>query len=245
MKKFAFNPNFFSKITRTLWLFLLLPLFSFGQSALTREHLFDTLPFLVDHYDQRVKEFADQPIQPGRIIFLGNSITEMGNWPELLGDSTVINRGIGGDVTFGVLRRLNDVIVRKPSKLFLLIGINDIGKDIPVRVIAGNIRKIISRIKAGSPETSIYLQSVLPVNPKVQGFPQHYNKEPQVISLNKLLRIVALREKCHFVNLFPLFLNQHKRMNRKYTIEGLHLKPSGYQVWVNYLHKTGCLSSKD
>ncbi|MHB1920947.1 MAG: GDSL-type esterase/lipase family protein [Chitinophagaceae bacterium] len=241
MKKFPLFSFVFSKMRLPIGLFLLLPLFSFGQSTLTREHLFDTVPFLTDHYAQRVKEFAEQPVVPGRIIFLGNSITEMGNWAQLLGDSTVINRGIGGDVTYGVLERLQDIIIRKPSKVFLLIGINDIGKDIPVRVIADNIRKIITRIKAGSPPTRIYLQSVLPVNPTVQGFPQHYNKESQVIALNKLLKVLALRVKCRFVNLFPLFLDKHQRMNKKYTIEGLHLLPAGYQVWIKYLRKTGCL----
>jgi len=63
-----------------------------------------------------------------------------------LNDSTVINRGIGGDITFDVLQRLDDVIKRKPSKLFILIGINDIGKDIPDAVIADNYRKIITRV---------------------------------------------------------------------------------------------------
>ncbi len=75
-------------------------------------------------------------------MFLGNSITEMGNWKNVLNDTTVINRGIGGDITYGVLKRLKDITDRRPSKLFILLGINDIGKDIPDAVIADNYLKI-------------------------------------------------------------------------------------------------------
>mgnify|MGYP001556411152 FL=1 len=114
-----------------LFLFVCLLLPAFCLSQVTNQRLFDTTGFMVDHYTQRKAMFENQPVVPGRIIFLGNSITEMGKWKDLLNDSTVLNRGIGGDVTFGVLSRLDDVIRRKPSKVFLLIGINDIGKDIP------------------------------------------------------------------------------------------------------------------
>ena len=88
-----------------------------------------------------MEKFKSEPMVTGKIVFLGNSITEMGDWKKLTGDSTVINRGIGGDITFGILQRLDEVLNRKPSKIFLLIGINDIGKDIPPAVIADNIKK--------------------------------------------------------------------------------------------------------
>ena len=153
---------------------LLLPFFSKAQ--VTNQRLFDTIGFIPEHYPQRIAVFEQEPVVTGRIIFLGNSITEMGNWKKLLNDTTVINRGIGGDITFGVLKRLDDVIKRQPSKLFLLIGINDIAKDIPDAVIADNIRKIILRVQAESPSAKIYVESILPVNLDVPNFPQHYDK---------------------------------------------------------------------
>jgi lysophospholipase L1-like esterase len=88
-----------------------------------------------------------------------------------LNDTTVLNRGIGGDITYGVLKRLDDVINRQPKKLFILLGINDIGKDIPDSVIAYNYFKIIKQVKEKSPATKIYVQSILPYKSNYKELP--------------------------------------------------------------------------
>ncbi len=220
---------------------LCLPLAAQAQSEVTNQRLFDITPFLPEHYAQRVERFEQEPVVTGRVVFLGDSITESGKWTELLADSTVVNRGISGDVTFGVLDRLDDVIRRQPARLFVMIGINDVGKDIPDEVIADNHRKIIEQVQAGSPDTEIYVQSLLPVNPAYPGFPQHYDKENHVARVNKLLREVTAAAGCRFVNLFPLFLNAQERLDERYTYDGLHLNDVGYQVWIDYLRQTGYL----
>ncbi|MEP7347737.1 MAG: GDSL-type esterase/lipase family protein, partial [Gemmatimonadaceae bacterium] len=117
-----------------------------AQSSLTNQTLFDTVSFLPEHYDAKVAQFREEPASNGVVIWLGDSITEGGSWGSLIGDSTTLNRGIGGDITYGVLHRLDEVIRHRPSKLFILIGINDIAKDIPEAVIADNCRKIVRRV---------------------------------------------------------------------------------------------------
>jgi lysophospholipase L1-like esterase len=228
-------------IAALLLLAALAPARARAQSPVTNQNLFDTIPFLPDVYSQRMAEFEKQPVVPGRVIFLGNSITQGGDWPALTGDSAALNRGIGGDITYGVLRRLDEVIRRKPSKLFILIGINDIGKDIPDAVIADNYREIIQRVQAGSPATRIFVQSVLPVNPEYPRFPQHYDKQDHVRNLNRLLRVVAASTHTRFVDLYPLFLDAHGRMDARDTVDGLHLNERGYHIWVDYLKKMGYL----
>ncbi len=211
------------------------PFIACGQPSVTNQRLFDTIPFIPEHYPQRIAIFEKEPVVTGRIMFLGNSITEMGRWDKLLGDSAVVNRGIGGDITFGVLKRLDDVIRRQPSKLFLLIGINDIGKDIPDAVIADNIRKIITRIQSESGGTKIYLESILPVNPDVNGFPQHYDKNPHVVSTNALIQRVAADTKVTLIDTHSFFSDENGKLKREYTIEGLHINPKGYEAWIKFL----------
>ena len=106
--------------------FLILCCITSAYGQITNQNLYDTVPNMVDHYKERVELFAKEPVVTGKVMFLGNSITEGGNWGELLGDKSIINRGIGGDVTFGIMKRLDDVVIRRPSKIFILIGINDI-----------------------------------------------------------------------------------------------------------------------
>jgi lysophospholipase L1-like esterase len=211
------------------------------NAQVTNQNLFDTIPFMVDHYRERIALFKQEPVVKGQIIFLGNSITEMGNWKALTGIPTVVNRGIGGDITFGVLLRLDDIIQRQPAKLFILIGINDIGKDIPDEKIADNCRKIIERVKRESRGTTIFLQSILPVNPGVKRFPQHYDKEDHVLHTNHLLRKVAEAANVRFINLYPLFLDQQQRLDESLTTDGLHLNQKAYKIWVDFLKETDCL----
>ncbi len=213
----------------------------FAQSSVSNQRLFDTTGFVPDHYPQRLARFEKEPMTQGAIIFLGNSITEMGDWKTLLSDSNVINRGISGDISYGVLKRLDEIIKRQPKKIFILIGINDIGKDIPDIVIADNIRKMILKLQAGSPNTRIYLQTILPVNPDVKNFPQHYDKQEHVLATNKLLEEVAHEAGVRFVDLHSLFLDQENKMDKKYTVDGLHINKSGYDLWIKFLRDSGCL----
>src|ERR1700743_3949641 len=132
-------------MTKYFLLLLLLPLAA-GAQQVTNQRLFDTIPFIPEHTPVRLAQFSKEPVVTGKVIFLGNSITEMGNWKKVLNDTTVINRGIGGDITYGVLKRLKDITDRRPSKIFILLGLNDIGKDIPDAVIAYNYLKIVKEI---------------------------------------------------------------------------------------------------
>lgn len=217
------------------------PLFGKAQSFPTNQNLFDTIPFIPDHGKKRMEKFKSEPLVTGKIVFLGNSITEMGDWNKLTGDSTIINRGIGGDITFGILQRLDEVLNRKPSKIFLLIGVNDIGKDIPPTVIADNIKKILHRIQVESPSTKIVLQNILPVNPTINKFPQHYDKQSKIIETNNLLIQVARETNVPLVDLNKLFRDTKGNLQEKYTYDGLHINVDGYKIWIDHLKKKGYL----
>jgi lysophospholipase L1-like esterase len=229
-------------VSRSIFLLLVALAISPAINAqATNQNLYDTLPTMPDHYKKRLAEFRNDPVVTDKIIFLGNSITEGGQWQELTGDRSVVNRGIGGDVTFGILNRLDDIIVRRPAKLFILIGINDISKDFPANVIVENYRSIIQSLKAKSPKTKIYVQSLLPVNPRYPRFPQHYDKGDHVIVVNHQLQELAAAENVAFINLYPLFLDQQNFLNANYTYDGLHLNAEGYKVWAKFLKENSYL----
>ena len=208
-----------------------------GQSHATNQRLSDTIPFIPDYGKSRLTLLNAEPVTMGRTIFVGNSITEMGDWKTLTGDSTVLNRGISGDITFSLLLRLPEVIRHQPARIFLLIGINDIGKDIPDAVIVENIMKIAGNIRSGSPSTKLYIQSILPLNPDIPGFPQHYDKQGHVLNTNVLLQAACKARGIEFLNIHDLFTDSKGKLDQQYTSDGLHLDPkgTGYQKWVAYL----------
>lgn len=140
----------------------------------------------------KVAQFKAYPNSTKDIIFLGNSLTANTDWTELLGLPQAKNRGISGDITFGVLERLNEVIEGQPAKVFILIGINDISRNIPDAVIIRNYYKMIKQLKAGSPKTKIYFQTLLPTNETFKKFPNHYGKEAHILAVNTALKEMSI-----------------------------------------------------
>lgn len=201
-----------------------------------QERTYDTLPNVPDHYVKRYALFKTEPAKTGAIVMLGNSITEGGNWKKLWGDSLVLNRGISGDVTFGVLNRLEEVLRHQPSKIFLLIGINDLSRNTPDEVIIENLFTIAKRIQTASPKTELFIQSILPTNESFKNFPPDFRgKGSHINTINTQLNRYAEKMKYHYIDLYTAFLGTDGAMDAKYAVDGLHLSLLGYQLWVRIL----------
>ena len=142
------------------------------------------------NYKQRVEYFRSYPNAATDIVFLGNSITHYADWNELLQLKEVRNRGISGDITFGVLERLDEVTEGKPARIFILIGINDISRDIPDSVIVENYKKMIRRIREASPKTKIYFNTLLPVNNTFTAR-GHFNKDEHIQFVNEAIKKIG------------------------------------------------------
>lgn len=215
---------------RTLVVFL----WAMGATLAGRAQ-YDT-SFNTTYYGQKLSQFRLIPDrEKGEIIFLGDSITDIAEWFELLKNARIRNRGISGDISFGVLHRLDEVTGRRPSMILLMIGINDVAANIPDSLIEKNYATIVDRIRRESPGTRIVLQSVLPTNDHFTDFPRHQHKTEHILRLNSYLQQLAKEKGISFVNLYPLFLNGEGLLSETYTNDGLHLTAAGYQVWINEL----------
>ena len=194
-------------------------------------------------YVEQVAKFKADLKSKKDIIFLGNSITAGTDWAKLLDLPQAKNRGISGDITFGVLERLQDLIDGKPAKVFILIGINDISRNIPDSVILRNYKTIIARIRKGSKKTKIYFNTLLPVNAAFNKFKNHYGKDEHILWLNDEIRKFTAKN-VTVIDLYPNFTDQDKHLMTELTKDGLHLIPAGYQVWADFLKKSGYLTEK-
>jgi lysophospholipase L1-like esterase len=187
------------------------------------------------YYDQKLSMFEQMPTPKNCIIWLGDSITDGGEWSELFPNYNTMNRGISSDNTFGILYRLHEVIRRKPKKIFILIGINDIARNIPDEVILRNYRKIIDSLQLQTPATKIYVQSILPTNNKYTQFRNHQNKTEHILYINQALKKLCEERNIHYVNLYDAFLDTEQKLNPLYTNDGLHLTGEGYRRWKEVL----------
>lgn len=183
------------------------------------------------YYYQRASLFEVLPVDSDDILFVGNSITDGGEWCELFQNPNVKNRGISGDTTQGVYDRLDALLKGTPAQIFLLIGINNVPRGESADSIAAGIRRIVQRIRQESPATEVLVQSVLPVTPQYGKFDGHTSRWQLVPEINRKVRRLAQEEKVTYIDLFSHFADAEGKMKPEYTNDGLHLKGNGYLLW--------------
>lgn len=193
-------------------------------------------PYLSLYYRLRETYFSLAPHASQPIVFLGDSITDEGDWSELFPALPVENRGIGGDTTLGVLNRLHQVIALQPSQIFLMIGTNDLcfGRSIPDTI--ANYRQILTRLHAELPNTRISIQSVLPFNDAL--FPSNSLRTNANIKLLNIIQKLAQAYHDPYIDLTPAFSGPSGSLPAQYTSDGLHLNAAGYLLWreqIKYL----------
>lgn len=194
--------------------------------------------YVFSGYTERLEIFNRMPVAKNSIIFLGNSLTDAGRWKDIAPELPILNRGISGDISFGVYARLNEIVRHQPKKVFLMIGVNDLKRGIPTDYIIRNYEKIVDKIHKESPKTKIYLNSILPINNNklIDAFKSVNNADVNV--LNDALKSVALRNgKTQFVDLFPIVANKDGELIEKITPDGIHLEVDAYVQVIDYLKK--------
>ncbi|WP_099513321.1 GDSL-type esterase/lipase family protein [Microvirga ossetica] len=181
-------------------------------------------------YDQpmagRVTVYDSLP-GTAEIVMLGDSLTDWGNWDELLPGLDIINRGIGGDTSGGVLTRLKEISQRNPKTVVLMIGINDILQDSSPELVALNIKQTVRSLREN--KIRVILQSVLLMDATTG---QRANRK--VKRLNTFLRHIAAEESTQFLDLNTV-LAPNGTLHPELTRDGLHLAGRGYILWAESL----------
>jgi lysophospholipase L1-like esterase len=194
------------------------------------------------YYPKRIQEFKKEPLEFGEIVFIGNSITEGGkDWSTRFGLNHIRNRGIAGDVTDGVLKRLDEIIYSKPKAIFILIGINDLfslhnkednpaliyDKVVPSAEYVGkNILKIAKIIRRKSPATKIYVRTLLPSR-------REYLKQ-DILLVNKMIKRNEAKGYYGVIDLYAQFADANGELPKELTKDGVHLNDKGYEKWVDF-----------
>ena len=156
------------------------------------------------------------------IIALGDSLTARGDWNKLLQKEHILNLGIDGDTTSGVLSRLHMVIELKPKQLFLMIGINDLSLSIPLEKIFENYKRIVEQLTKNS--IKVILQLLFPtqmpaINKKIKLF-------------NEMIKEYALEKSLKVLELNSSFVNEKQLLREDLTTDGLHLGQKAYKAWA-------------
>lgn len=175
----------------------------------------------------RQTQLALLPNLPGRVVMLGDSITEGGVWNELLPDVPAINRGVGGETAAQVLARL-DLVINAPRAVFLLVGTNDIASGLPTARILDDVSRILAGIETRAPGTPVVVQSIMP---------RALSYREEVLFVNARLVELVRRAGAHisYLDLWPALADADGALRAEFTEDKLHLNGDGYAAWLDVL----------
>lgn len=180
----------------------------------------------------------EKEVIPENIVFLGDSITYRYNLEEYYGTNHhMVNSGAEGNTTEDILNNLKERVYNyNPSKIFLLIGTNDIQKGKNTEEIIDNIKKIVEEIKINRPKAKIYIESIYPVDINNKKGMAKDRENSEIESINNKLQEYCKTEKIDFIDIYPKLLNGDKNMKAEYTKDGLHISEEGYKIITENLN---------
>ncbi|OEE19951.1 lysophospholipase [Vibrio cyclitrophicus ZF205] len=160
------------------------------------------------------------------LVMFGDSITEWAPWADIFRDVSMVNRGLAGDTTTGMLRRIDTTLNVKPKLVCFMAGINDLAQGYSVDHIYQNYIEMLTTWRAQG--ITILVQSTLHVGNKLQGL------NPQVSELNKRLQAYCEQHDIEFLDANRV-LAPNQLLSNEYSCDDLHLNAKAYQVWAEIL----------
>ena len=173
-----------------------------------------------DTYTQKLNLFK-QSDKNSKVIMIGDSLTAYADWSSLLKRTDVLNFGIQGDVSYGVLKRI-DLDFLKGKQVFLMIGINDISNHVPYAVTVRNIERIIDTLVKYN---ELYVFSIL-----------HTRNDSINIMVDQLNEAARKNcaEKCIYIDLnktlFPSGIVDESNSN-----DDVHINNASYLKWASVI----------
>lgn len=166
-------------------------------------------------------------------VFFGDSLTDFFPVQDFFPEEKIYNRGIAGDTTTDLLKRIDNIIELQPSKVFIQIGTNDLGKFRSPKHVIKNIEKIYQILRAEVPNITIVMISLYPItrrkmwlSPIIVGI----RSNKQIRKTNEMLKELTVKYDIPYLDMYTPLSDAKGRMNKAYTLEGLHISGVGYQV---------------
>ena len=169
-----------------------------------------------------------------RVVFFGDSITDLWNLAEYFPGKPYVNRGIGGQTTPQMLLRFRqDVIALRPKVVVILAGTNDIaGNTGPMSLedIEANYASMAELAKANS--IQVVFSSILPVHNYTPDSQDLFaQRSPQkIVELNRWLKSYSVEQGNVYLDYFSALVDEKGLLKRDLAEDGLHPNKVGYSI---------------
>lgn len=211
-------------------------------------------PGIVAFQNDIRKKYAEenQTAKKGQIVFVGSSLMEIFPVEKMqkeknLGLSKIIyNRGVRATTTADLLKHIDTLIFDlAPSKIFINIGSNDIGFNVPEDVFLANYDEILRQIKEKLPDTVVYVMAYYPIN-TTDNFGEEKSEHDKLYehrsnelleSANAKVRQLAQKNNREFINVNAGLIDANGNLRKELTFDGAHMLPAGYEIVLNNMKK--------
>ena len=218
-----------------VFIFILLTIYNNHQKELAREEKI--------RQEEVKKKRLELEKKSENIVFLGDSITDFYDLNKYYKGYNVVNSGISGNQTISLINEIkNRVYIYNPTKVFILIGTNDLVESNRTNEeIVENIEKIVNGIKENRPKAKIYVESIYPVNntdnKKVVHSTTKTRSNKRIKKINILIKEMCKDNNIEYINLYDELVDKDGNLNIDYTKDGLHMSEEGYEVITKKLKK--------
>jgi acyl-CoA thioesterase I len=200
-----------------------------------------------DDYGQlaryREANAALKPPAPGenRVVFFGDSITDIWKLDESFPRKPYVNRGIGGQTTSQMLVRFRqDVINLQPRAVVILAGTNDIaGNSGPIsnEDIEANFTDLAELARAHG--VRVIFSSILPVYDYTPESKDFFAQRPRdrILALNRWLKDYCDKNHLLYLDYFDSMVDDKGMLKRELANDGLHPNTAGFAVMAPMAEK--------
>jgi lysophospholipase L1-like esterase len=181
---------------------------------------------------------APQPGKP-RVVFLGDSITDLWRLNEYFPDRDFVNRGISGQVASQMLGRMKaDVTDLHPAAVVILAGINDLARGIPLTSIEDDYVMLADLAVAA--RVKVIFASLLPVSDAHKDADPSYEQTPShppvyIRALNDWLKSFCAQRGYVYLDYYPALIDEQGQLGADLSDDGLHPNAKGYRLMAPLL----------
>lgn len=185
-------------------------------------------------YREANSKLGPPPAGENRVVFFGDSITDIWKLEKYFPGKPYVNRGIGGQTTPQMLVRFRqDVIDLHPNVVVILAGTNDIaGNTGPTRNedIEADYASFAELARANG--IRVVYSSVLPVHNYTEAAKDFFAQRPQerILQLNAWLKDYCTKKGILYLDYFSAVVDDKGMLKKELADDGLHPNDSGYKI---------------
>lgn len=173
-----------------------------------------------------------EPVPPGRVVFMGDSITDFWRLATYFPGKPYVNRGISGQTTPQMLIRMfPDVIDLHPAAVIMLAGTNDIaGNTGPetAKMVEENLEAMTELAQAHG--IKVILCSLTPVSDYTKSKQTAHRPPADILDLNRWIRAYAAKAHAGFADYYSATVDSSGMYKKSLSRDGLHPNDAGYRV---------------